>query len=100
MSAERECHSMFCPKCGDPLQVRGETLICVRGDMPLSRRALIELHPHLRSNGDTTLAGEQSAEPPCAHTEVQLWSPLAVGVYGLLLGYPSALLLAVRNWQA
>lgn len=31
---------------------------------------------------------------------VRLWSPLAVALYGLLLGFPSAVVPAVRNWEA
>jgi hypothetical protein len=30
----------------------------------------------------------------------RIWSPLAVAVFGLLLGYPSGLALAFRNWKA
>jgi hypothetical protein len=30
----------------------------------------------------------------------RVWSPLAVAMYGLLLAYPAALLLAVKNWVA
>ena len=158
MRIERECRSMFCPKCGDTLEARGETLVCVRGDMPLSRRmhdgltetflsgtetvpsrslvravggtwycpsdrtvmietdgyvlcpsfgrnlncfvhALIELHPHLRVSSETSQSNGRSYEGGNTQAAVRIWSPVAVGVYGLLLGYPSALLLAVRNWQ-
>lgn len=31
---------------------------------------------------------------------VKLWTPLAIGVYGLLLGYPCAIIPAARNWRA
>jgi hypothetical protein len=30
----------------------------------------------------------------------RVWSPLAVALYGLVLAYPAALLLAVKNWVA
>ncbi|HVR41130.1 MAG TPA: hypothetical protein VMU84_18700 [Thermoanaerobaculia bacterium] len=38
---------------------------------------------------------EVPAAPPRV---VRIWSPLAVGVYTLFLGYPAGILLAVRTW--
>jgi hypothetical protein len=35
-------------------------------------------------------------DPPAA----RVWSPLAVAVYSLVLAYPAALFLAVKNWIA
>jgi hypothetical protein len=32
--------------------------------------------------------------------EVRIWSPLTVEVYSIVLAYPCALMLAVRNWRA
>jgi hypothetical protein len=31
--------------------------------------------------------------------EARLWTPLAIAVYGLVLAYPSSLLLAVKTWR-
>lgn len=39
-------------------------------------------------------------EPLPGAGKVRVWSPLAVGVYSLVLAYPGALLLAVKNWRA
>jgi hypothetical protein len=44
---------------------------------------------------------EPSVElPPLAEPEVRIWSPLAVGIYALVLAYPCALAIAIRNWKA
>jgi len=31
---------------------------------------------------------------------IRIWSPIKVGVYSVVLAYPCALMLAVRNWKA
>jgi hypothetical protein len=40
---------------------------------------------------------EETPPPPPARV-VRVWTPLAVGVYALFLGYPSGLALATHNW--
>lgn len=44
------------------------------------------------------LSGVDSTRPTGPRVEV--YSPLAVAVYGLLLAFPSSLVLAVENWKA
>ena len=44
---------------------------------------------------------DQSAVVVPADAEgAYVWTPVAVAVYGLLLGYPAAMMLAVKNWRA
>lgn len=78
--------SVLCPTCGQKLN--------------RFVHALIELHPHLQVRSETSAANERSYEDGNSQAAVRIWSPIAVGVYGLLLGYPTSLLLAVRNWHA
>jgi hypothetical protein len=35
---------MYCPKCGDVMEEKGETFLCVRGNMPLSPRTARQLY--------------------------------------------------------
>ncbi|HEX8169335.1 MAG TPA: hypothetical protein VF824_02210 [Thermoanaerobaculia bacterium] len=43
----------------------------------------------------------ETLEPPAAAPPVvPVWSPVTVAVYGLLLGFPAGVMLALRNWRA
>jgi hypothetical protein len=46
----------------------------------------------------TENSAEYQTQTPA--TVVRLWSPLAVALYGLLLGFPAAVVPAFRNWAA
>ena len=43
-----------------------------------------------------------AAAPPAVASArpVRVWSPVTVAVYGLVLGYPAGIALALRNWRA
>jgi len=59
--------------------------------------------PHLsieQPYPEVNMASAQSIESAVFEPEVRVWSPLTVGVYAVVLAYPCALMLAVRNWRA
>ena len=43
---------MYCPKCGDVLEERYGTFVCIRGDMPLSRGMAEGLYTHFISKSE------------------------------------------------
>lgn len=56
---------------------------------PMSQHG-IEQHP----------ANTLSEDPLGSVKSVRVWSPVTVGVFAVVLAYPSALVLALKNWRA
>ena len=48
----------------------------------------------------TLMTPDQPEQSTNSGDVVRVWTPLTIAVYGLLLAYPAALVLAVKNWQA
>jgi hypothetical protein len=55
------------------------------------------MEPELPQSQPPLVDALASAAPAAAR---RLWTPLAVALYGLLLGYPFAVPLAFKNWKA